>query len=203
MILLFFHQPTVHRHGDHLPRDELPALLERRFRRYLQPAAAGHLHADNGDAFDVVLPKDLRQLFGIIRAVQFRASHKGDVPLDEPLVEGGVGVGGAVGGDEEPRAVKIRRVHRHQLDLHRPLGKAARLLGLRRFHGGRGLPLNIPGLAARAAAGQGHALFPHFPLLIFHDGLLVIGRHGALGFCRRKRQLRSVEIGRSASARTI
>lgn len=28
-------------------------------------------------------------------------------------------------------------------------------------------------------------------------------RHGALGFCRRKRQLRSVEIGRSASARTI
>ena len=102
MILLFFHQPTVHRHGDHLPRDELPALL-----------------------------------------------------------------------------------------------------GLRRFHGGRGLPLNIPGLAARAAAGQGHALFPHFPLLIFHDGLLVIGRHGALGFCRRKRQLRSVEIGRSASARTI
>ena len=96
--------------------------------------------------------------------------------LDEPFVESGVGVGGAVGGDEEPRAVKIRGIHRHQLDLHRPLGKAARLLGLRRFHGGRLLTLNIPGLAAGAAAGQGHALLPHFPLLIFHDSLLVIGR---------------------------
>ena len=97
-------------------------------------------------------------------------------PLDEPLVESGVGVSGAVGGDEQPRPVKIRSVHRYQLDLHRPLRKAARLLGLRRFHGGRLLALNIPGLAAGAAAGQGHALFPHFPLLIFHDGLLVIGR---------------------------
>ena len=98
------------------------------------------------------------------------------MPLNEPLVEGGVGVSGAVGGDQQPRPVKIGRVHRHQLDLHRPLGKAARLLGLRRFHDGRLLTLNIPGLAAGAAKGQGHALFPHFPLLIFHDGLLVIGR---------------------------
>ena len=28
MILLFFHQQAVHRDGDHLPRNELPALLE-------------------------------------------------------------------------------------------------------------------------------------------------------------------------------
>ena len=91
MILLFFHQPAVHRDGDHLPRDELPALLERLFRRQLQPAAAGYLHADDGDALDVVLPDDLRQLFGIVHAVQLGAAHEGDVPLDEPLVEGGVG----------------------------------------------------------------------------------------------------------------
>ena len=50
MILLFFHQPAVHRHGDHLPRNEFSALLERRFRRVLQSAAAGHLHPHNSDA---------------------------------------------------------------------------------------------------------------------------------------------------------
>ena len=96
--------------------------------------------------------------------------------LDEPLVEGGVGIGGAVGGDEQPCTVKIGGVYRHQLDLHRPLGQAARLLGLRRFHGGCGLPLNIPGLAAGTAAGEGHALLPHFPLLILHDGFFIVGR---------------------------
>ena len=66
MILLFLFQPAVHRDGDHLPRNEFPALLERFFRRQFQPAAAGHLHAHDGDAPDIVLPDDLGQLFGIV-----------------------------------------------------------------------------------------------------------------------------------------
>ena len=111
MILLFFHQPAVHRHGDHLPRDELPALPECLFRRQLQPAAAGHLHADDGNALDVIFPDDLRQLFGIVHAVQLGTADEGDVPLNEPLVKSGVGVGGAVGGNQEPCAVKIRGVY--------------------------------------------------------------------------------------------
>ena len=73
--VLLLHQPAVHRHGDHLPRDELPALLECLFRRQLQPAAAGHLHADDGDALDVVAADDLRQLFGIVHAVQLGTAH--------------------------------------------------------------------------------------------------------------------------------
>ncbi len=40
--VLLLHQPAVHRDGDHLPRDELPTLLECLFRRQLQPAAAGY-----------------------------------------------------------------------------------------------------------------------------------------------------------------
>ena len=87
MILLFFHQPAVHRHGDDLPRDKFPALLERLFRRQFQPAAAGHLHPHDGDALDVVLPDDLRQLFRIVHAVQLGAAHQRDVSLNEPLVE--------------------------------------------------------------------------------------------------------------------
>ena len=78
---------------------------------HLNSTAAGYLHADDGDALDVVLPDDLRQLFGIVHAVQLGTAHQRDVSLDEPLVEGGVGVGGAVGGNQEPCAVKIRGVY--------------------------------------------------------------------------------------------
>ena len=41
MIFLFFHQPAVHRHGDHLPRDELPALLEGLFAAISSPPQQG------------------------------------------------------------------------------------------------------------------------------------------------------------------
>ena len=132
--------------------------------------------SSDGDAPDVVAADDLRQLFGIVHAVQLGTAHQRDVSLDEPLVEGGVSVGGAVGGDEQPRPVEIGRIHRHQLDLHRPLGQAARLLSAGCFRSGRGLALNVPGLAAGAAAGQRHALLPHFPLLVLHDGFLIVGR---------------------------
>ena len=69
-----------------------------------QPAAAGDLHPHDGHALDVVAADDLRQLLGVIHAVQLRAAHQRDMPLDEPLMEGGVGVGGAVGGNQQPCA---------------------------------------------------------------------------------------------------
>ena len=74
-MFLFFFEPAVHRDRDHLPRNELFALLKRLFRRHLQPAAAGNLHAHNGHASDVVVSDDLRQLFGIIHAVQLGTSY--------------------------------------------------------------------------------------------------------------------------------
>ena len=113
MILLFFHQPAVHCHGDHLPRNELSTLPECLFRRHLQPAAAGYLHPHDGDALNVVFPDDLRQLFGIVHAIQLGAAHEGDVPLDKPLMEGGIGVSGAVGGNEQSAlmmGLNVRRV---------------------------------------------------------------------------------------------
>ena len=79
--------PPVGGDGHHLPGDEFATLLEGLLHRQLDAAAAGHLHAHDGDAPDIVLPDDLRQLFGIVHAVQLGAAHQGDVPLDEPLVE--------------------------------------------------------------------------------------------------------------------
>ena len=97
--------------GHHLPRNKFSALLQCCLCGVFQPAAAGDLHPHDGHALDVVAADDLRQLFGIVHAVQLGTAHQGDVSLDEPLVEGGVGVGGAVGGNQEPCAVKIRGVY--------------------------------------------------------------------------------------------
>ena len=71
MILLFFHQPAVHRHGDHLPRDELPALLERLFfAASSSPPQQGTSIRTTVTLLMSFFPDDLRQLFGIVHAVQ-------------------------------------------------------------------------------------------------------------------------------------
>lgn len=101
--------------------EELSALLKRLFRCHFQSAAARHFHTHNGHASDVVVSDDLRQLFGIIHAVQLGTSYEGDMPSDEPLVKCGVGVSRAVGGNQQFCTVKIGCVNRNELDLDRPL----------------------------------------------------------------------------------
>ena len=112
MILLFFHQPAVHRDGDHLPRNELPALLECLFRRHLQPAVAGYLHADDGDALDVILPDDFGQLFGVVDAVKLWTSAQSYFTMDKVLMEAAVCVSGTVGSDQKFGIVEIRGADR-------------------------------------------------------------------------------------------
>ena len=94
-------------------------------------------------------------------------------------MEAAVGVGGAVRGDEQVRAVEVRGAHRRQLDLHGPLAEQGRGGAGHAGRGGRFLPAELSGLRAGAAAGQrlGRGLlgltFPHglpvvcgrFPLL--------------------------------------
>jgi len=76
------------------------------------------------------------------------------VVADEFLVEVRIGIRGAGGGDQQLRALKIRGVHRRQLDLHRPLGQPGDGLG-GGLAGGRLLPaVNRPGLGAGTAAGH-------------------------------------------------
>ena len=44
--------PAVPGDGDHLPGDELAAFPQSFFRGALEPAAAGYIHAQDGDALD-------------------------------------------------------------------------------------------------------------------------------------------------------
>ena len=104
--------------------------------------------------------------------------------LHELLVDVRIGIGGAVGGDEQLGTVKIGRVHRHQLDLAGPL----RQLGLQRCSGsgcGCLLPVELAHGAARAAVeGRGGRLFGGSRclfLLVLQHGLLVVGSGFTLG----------------------
>lgn len=84
--------------------------MQRDFCGVLNTAAAGDLHSDDSYGLYVIVCDYLGQLFGIIDAVELRAADKGYVPSYEFFVECRVGVGGAVGGDEQLCAVKIGSV---------------------------------------------------------------------------------------------
>ena len=108
---------------DDLPRKEFPARAQRLTRRMLESAAARHLHAHDGDALNVIAPDDLRELVGVIHRVELRAADERDLPFHELTVHVRVGIRRAVGRNEQLRALKVRRVDRHELDLARPLAK--------------------------------------------------------------------------------
>ena len=89
----------------------------------LKSAAAGHLHAREGDGLDIVCGKDLAELFGIIDGVELRAADERHAAFHEIGVEAAAGIGAAIGGDEQIRTVKIRGLDRRETDLHGPVAK--------------------------------------------------------------------------------
>ncbi len=78
----------------------------------LKSAAAGHLHAREGDGLDIVCGKDLAELFCVIDGVELRAADERHAAFHEVGVEAAAGIGAAIGGDEQIRAVKIRGLDR-------------------------------------------------------------------------------------------
>ena len=78
----------------------------------LKSAAAGHLHAREGDGLDIVCGKDLAELLGIIDGVELRAADERNAALHEIGVEAAAGIGAAIGSNEQIRAVKIRGLDR-------------------------------------------------------------------------------------------
>ena len=107
----------------HLPRNQLSAVLQRSSYCVFQPAAARHLHAHDGDALNIVSAQDFGQFFTVIHRVELGTADKRDAVPDEIPMEIRIGVGRAVGRDEQVCTVEIRRVHGHELNLHRPLAQ--------------------------------------------------------------------------------
>ena len=119
--ILLIQNLSVSCDGYYLPRNELPTVPERVFRRSLQSSAARHFHSDNRNALDVVILDDLGQLFGVIHHIELRAADQGDFTLHKILVHIRVGIGGAVGGNQQLCAVVERSLSRQQFNLDRPL----------------------------------------------------------------------------------
>ena len=111
--------------GAHLPGHILTALLHGPTGSHLQPAAAGHLHPQHRYGANAVVPKDLRQLSGIIHSVQLGAADEAYPPGQKPAMKIGIGKRRAVRRDQQLRPVKIRGPGGNQLDLYRPVGELA------------------------------------------------------------------------------
>ena len=94
-----FLQPPIRSHSHHPPRNKLPTGHKRPLRRILDPAAAGHFHAYNGQTLDVIPRNDRRQLLGIIALVQLGAPDQRDAVPDKLLMEVGIRIRRAIGGD--------------------------------------------------------------------------------------------------------
>ena len=71
--------------------------------------------------FDVVVPNDRCQLLRVIHSVQLRTADEGNLAFHEILVHVGIGVGRAVGRDQQFCAVKKGRLRGKKLKLARPL----------------------------------------------------------------------------------
>ena len=112
---------TFKREGDDLPGDELAGSLQRFFRSHFESAAAWNLHAHDGDGLDVVLAQDFRQLLRVVHGIELRTADDRHLTAHELLMEVRVGVGRAVGGDEQLRALEERRAHRNKPYLAGPL----------------------------------------------------------------------------------
>ena len=110
--------------GHNLPRNELSTGLQCLFFGHLQTASAGHLHTEDSHTLNVVIAKDLGELFAVIHSVQLRAADQGHLALHKFLMEIGVGVGCAVRCNQKLCARKVGRMDRRQLDLHRPVAQA-------------------------------------------------------------------------------
>ena len=90
-------QGAIGAYGDDPQGDRLAASSQSSVGGVLQPAAAGDLHAQQGDALDGIGRENGGELFGVVVGIQLGTADEGDAPLHEVPVEIGIGVGGSGG----------------------------------------------------------------------------------------------------------
>ena len=131
-----------------------------------QTTAARHGHSGYGNASDIIVFENLGQLLSVIHCVQLGAADEGDAVFHEGVMEIAVGECSTVGCNQQISSVKIRGIHRNQLQLN---GKIIQLAGYiadgrsrcffllccqnRGFIVGRSLPL-FKGNCVHRAGGQ-------------------------------------------------
>ena len=84
--------PAVRGDGHHLPGDLFPAGQQGPLGGVLDAAAARNLHADDGQALNVVVCQDLGELLAVVPRVQLGAADEGYPAPDKVLVEIAVGM---------------------------------------------------------------------------------------------------------------
>ena len=161
-------QGAIGADGDDPQGDRLAASSQSSVGGVLQPAAAGDLHAQQGDALDGIGRENGGELFGVVVGIQLGTADEGDMSLHEVPVEISIGVGGAIGGDEQMRAGKAGRPGGDQADLAGPLGQ---LRGDSAIPSGSGLPLEQLG-GGTGTAMEGGLLLGH---VLLHGGFIVGG----------------------------
>ena len=112
---------TVGRNGDHLPRDHLSAGLQSSLYRVFNTAAARNLHSYHGYALNIIVTQDFRQFLAVFGHIQLGTTDKRHMVLDKALMKVAVCKSGTIRRDKQLRLMKIGRVYRNKLDLHRPL----------------------------------------------------------------------------------
>ena len=120
-----------------------------------QPAAAGHFHAQQGDALNIIGGQNSGKLFGVIKGIQLGAADEGNAPLHKITMKISIGIGGTIGGDEQMRPGKAGSSRRNQADLAGPLGQ---LRGRSTAGGGGGAALEQLGGGTGAAVKSGFFL---------------------------------------------
>ena len=125
--------------------------------------AAGYGHPCHGDALDVIVLQNLRELLGIVCGIQLGAADEGGSAVDEVPVEAAIAIGGAVCGNQQVSALQSRRDHGGQPQLHREIGEAAG--GIRSFTAD-----------GNAAADRTGAAALRLRLLCRENGSFIVGR---------------------------